>query len=100
MFSALVEAKARACDEVLHRSRYKDLAGGGSRGDARSDMDRDALHIPLSDLDLAGVEAATDFNIERADSLSDRASAANRARRPVESGEQPVSQRFDLAAAV
>jgi hypothetical protein len=63
-------------------------------------MDGDALHFLFSDLDLAGMQATADFNIQWAYSFSNRASTTDRPRRPVESGKKAVSQRFDLAAPV
>jgi hypothetical protein len=98
--SPLFEVKTRACDQVLHGSRHEYLASPGKRGDARSNMDGDALHITAGHFDLAGVQSATDLNFERADGLDNRASAANGARRTVERGQKSVSKRFDLAAAV
>ena len=100
MLSSLVEAQARARHEVLHRSRHKDLACCGKCSDPCGNVDGDASHVRFSNLDLAGMQAAANFNVQWADSLGNRASTADRASWPVESGKKSVSKRSNFAAPV
>ena len=51
------------------------------------------------DLDLAGVQADPDLETEIGRRVSDRSRAADRARRPVEGGEEPVAGRLHFATA-
>ena len=92
MFSSVVEAQGGPRNQVLNRSRGKNLACSGERGDPRSNVDRDTLHVLLSNLYLAGMQAAADFNVQRSDSLGNRARTTYGASRPVEGGEKAVSQ--------
>jgi len=100
MLSSLVEAQARASHQVLHRSRHKDLACCGKCSDPCGNVDGDASHVRFSNLDLAGMQAAANFNVQWADSLGNRASTADRASWPVESGKKSVSKRSNFAAPV
>jgi len=59
----------------------------------------DPAHVAVAERDLAGVQAGADLDAERARRRLDRERAADGARRPVEGGEEPVAQRFDLVAA-
>jgi hypothetical protein len=100
MRPAFLEVQARAGDQVFYRSRYEDFACRRSRRDTCGNVDGDALYIMVSDLDLPGMQATADFNTQRTDGLGDRASTSDPASRPVEGGEEAVSQGFDLTAPV
>ena len=52
-----------------------------------------------AELALAGVQARAHVEADAAHVLDDRACATNRARRPVERGEEPVARRVDLHSA-
>ena len=73
--------------------------GPRERRDARGDMDGDALHFVRGNFDLAGMQAAADLQAERLNRLGDGLRATHGARRAIEGGEKPVSQRFHLIAA-
>src|SRR5579872_1578220 len=100
VLSPVAEVQAGARDKVLHGSRYKDFTCRGRCGNARSNVDGDPLHVPVVGLDLAGVQAASDVNAQRMDSLGDRTSTTDCPSGSVESGKKPVAQRLDLAATV
>ena len=51
-------------------------------------------------LDLAGVKAATDLDLQRTDGLGNRTGATDGACRAVERGQKPIAKRLDLAASV
>ena len=55
--------------------------------------------LVAAELALAGVQARAHVEAERATHVRDRPRAADRARRPVEGGEEPVAGRVDLAPA-
>ena len=67
-------------------------------GDTCADVDGDASHLPVDDLALARVKAGADLEAELSDALGDRAGAADRARRAVERGEEPVAGLVELSA--
>jgi len=60
----------------------------------------DALHIIAASFDLAGMQATTNLNVERADCLGNRACATYGTRRTVERGEKSVSKQSNFAAPV
>jgi hypothetical protein len=60
----------------------------------------DALYIVAGSFDLAGMQATTNLNVERANSLGNRARATYGTSRTVESGEKSVSKRSNFAAPV
>ena len=86
-------------DEILHRVRREDLPGAGQGADTSGDVDGDPGDVVASELDLAGVEAGPDLEPLRSDGVADRERGADRARRSVEGGEEPVACRLDLAPA-
>ena len=99
MFTSLAKMKTRPGDQILDRSGHHDLAWSGERCDARSDVDGNALHVAVDFLDLPRMEPATDLNAERSNCRGNRASAAHRASRAIESGKKSIAQRFHLVAA-
>src|SRR5207344_509465 len=80
----------------LHRARYEHLARIRASCDARTDVDGDAGHLPVGELDLSGVQPGPDVQSERTHGLDDRARAPDRPRRPVEGREEAVARRVDL----
>jgi hypothetical protein len=99
MRSAILESNARPCDEVFDGVRHEDLTGTGRRGDARSDVDRDAADLLTDDLALAGMQAAADLQVQRAHLVANPACTANDASWAVERGEEPVAGGVDLPPA-
>src|ERR1700716_3551713 len=99
MSASLVEAEARAGNQILDGSRHQHLARSGERRDARGDVDCNALHVVAGDLDLAGMEAAADLNVQRPEGFGYGAGATNGTCRTVKGGEKPISKRFHLGAA-
>src|SRR5262249_28453733 len=79
--------------------RYQHFARTGERQDARRDMDCDALHVVLDNLDLAGMKTAADLKVEWTDGLDDGAGTTHGTGRPIESGEKAVTQRLHFVAA-
>ena len=67
------EAKPRARDQILHGARNEHLARAGERRDPCADMDRDAAHIVVHDLALAGMKPGANVDTERFDLLGDGA---------------------------
>ena len=56
MLTPIVELDPGADNEVLDRSRHKDLIGSGDGRDPCSDMDGESSHVVADTLDLAGVQ--------------------------------------------
>src|SRR5216684_3657404 len=99
MSASLVEAQTRSGDQILDGSRYQHLARPGERRDARGDVDGDALHVVAGDLNLAGMEATADLNVERTDRLGNGAGTTHGTCRAVERGEKPIAKRSHFVAA-
>src|SRR6266481_470376 len=99
MSASLVEAQTRSGDQILDGSRHQHLARAGERRDARGDVDSDALHVVAGDLDLAGMEATADLNVERTDRLGNGAGTTHGTCRAVEGGEESVPKRSHFVAA-
>ena len=68
-------------------------------GDARADVDGDSGNLVAEQLALARVQAGAELEPEVAGAVPDGERAPNRARRPVERGEEAVAGGVDLAAA-
>src|SRR5437868_13825364 len=99
MSASLAEAETGAGDQILDGSRYQHFARPGERRDARCDVNGDALHVVADDLDLSGMEATADLNVERTNRLDNGARATHGTCRAVEGGEKPVPKRFHFVAA-
>ena len=99
MSASLAEAETGPGDQILDGSRYQHLARPGERRDTRGDVDGDALHVVADDLDLAGMEATADLNVERTDRLGNGAGATHGTCRAVEGGEESVPKRSHFVAA-
>jgi len=94
--AAVLEADAGACDEVFDGVRDQDFAWDGGGGDTGADVNRDAADLFADDFALARVQAAPDFEPERAQLVVNPARAADGAGWPVEGGEEPVARAVDL----
>src|ERR671934_399381 len=91
VLAALLELHAGPGDEVLHRLRDEHLAARREGGDPGADHDGKARHLVLVQLALAGVHAGPHLKPELVHSVDDRVRAADRPRRPVEGGEEPIT---------
>ena len=69
--------------------------GAGEPGDARADVHADAADVVTPTLELPGVDAGPDLQLERGDAVADRLGAAHGTRRAVERREHPVAGRLD-----
>src|SRR5260370_3014399 len=98
MFASFTEAQTGPGDQILDGSRYQHLARPGECRDARGDVNGDALHVVAGDLDLTGMEAAADFNVESTDRLDNGAGTTHGTCRGVERGEEPVPKPSHLDA--
>src|SRR5439155_4859158 len=85
--------------QVLDRARDEHLAGGSQRSDARTDVDGDAADSNAQDLDLAGVDARADVQLQALELGHDRERAANGAAGAVEGREEAVARVIHFLAA-
>lgn len=76
------------------------LSGCGEIADSFGDVHDETHHIVGSKLDLAGMDARTNLQPESACSGNDLVCRSQRARGRVESGEEAVTDRFDLAPSI
>src|SRR5258706_12572861 len=98
MSASLTEAQTGPGDQILDGSRYQHLARPGECRDARGDVTGDALHVVAGDLDLTGMEATADFNVESTDRLDSGAGTTHGTCRAVERGEEPGPKRSPFVA--
>ena len=96
--TARLEHDPGSGDQVLDRVRGQDLPATSQRADPRRDMDGDPGDVVADELDLAGVQPGPDLEPLRRDRVADDERGPDRARRPVEGGQEPVTGRLDLAA--
>src|SRR3954453_13636005 len=94
------EFDAGAGDEVDDRGRDEGLAGIGERGDSSGDVDADAGDVVADELDLSGVKATAQFDVECGKGNGEVARAADGAGGSVEDGERTVAGRLDDRASV
>jgi hypothetical protein len=99
-FAPILELEPRPRDEVFHGGGHEDLRRPCHPADACADVDRDATDLPVDRLDLSGVHAGADLEIEGPNSVDDRLRAPHGASRAVERREEAVSRRVDLDAVV
>jgi len=71
----------------------------GLGGDAGADVHRDPSDLAVQHLALPGVQARPDLQPQFPHGLGDGQSAADRPRRSVETGQEPVAGRIDLPTA-
>src|ERR687887_2582337 len=91
VLSALFEREPGSGDEVLDRSGHPHLAPAGERLYPRGDVDGDPGHVVPSGLDLAHVDPRADLDAELAHRVDDPERGADRLRRALEHGEEPVA---------
>jgi hypothetical protein len=91
--AAIAEVDPRTGDEILDGSRDDHLTRPGLRGDTCADVDRDPSDLAVDLLAFARVEPRPDLEAEVLHRVDDRAGTADRARRPVERGEEAVADR-------
>src|SRR6266511_3454042 len=96
--AAIAEPNAGPRDEVLDRARDEHFTRRRFGRHSRSDMHGDPSDLAVHDLALARVEPSANLQPEVSHGVTDRACAPDRARRPVEAGEEAISCRVDLAA--
>src|SRR5919197_291292 len=96
VLAALLEGDPGAGDEVAHRARDEHLARPGEGRDARAGVNRDAAHLPVRELALAGVEPGSELEPEPPDRLLDRVGGPDCPRRSVECCEEAVPRGVDL----
>jgi len=100
VLARIVEASARAGDELLDRARHHHLRGAGEGAHARADVHRDPAQRPVELLDLAGVDADADVDPDVLHGGGNRRRRAQRLGRLGEGGEEAVSFGALLAPAV
>src|SRR5438270_12206768 len=99
MRASILEADARAGDEVFHRARHQHLACVRARCHASAYVHGETTDVRAHDLALAGVQPRADLQPDLGHRVPDRHRAADTARRAVEGGEEAVASSVDLASA-
>src|SRR2546426_5327300 len=99
MRATIGEREPRSGNQVSHRAGDQHLVRAGEVHDARANVNGDSGDSGLHDLELSRVEARTDLDPQLVDAVDDRESATDRARRPVEDGQESIASAVDLATA-
>jgi hypothetical protein len=81
--------------EVFDRPRHQHLAGARFCLYARRDMHSEATHIWTAQLDLTGMQSASDLDAEAPEPIAKSEGTPDRPSGPIERGEEAVSGGFD-----
>src|SRR5205807_6060372 len=92
VLASVLELDLRADDQVLDGVRDQELARTRRAEDPRRDVHRDTADVVAHHLDLAGMQAGSKVEIELGPGdVAHRGRAADRARRAIERGQQPIA---------
>ena len=89
--AAVLEAGARADDQVTHGARDEDVAGAGLAEDPRRDVYCDPADVGVEQFAFAGVDAGADLDAQCLGLSAQGLGAADGLRRAVERGEVTVA---------
>ena len=95
VLAAILEADARAGDQVFDGAGDEHLAGVCERGDASTNVHGQPADVIAVELAFAGMDGGAHFEAEPAYLLGDRGGASDRPRWPVEGGQEAVPGRVD-----
>jgi hypothetical protein len=96
--AAVLEARARADDQVTNGAGDEDFAGAGLAEDPRRDVYREAPNVGVQQFAFAGVDAGADLDAQGLGVSTQGLSAADGLRRTVEGGEVAVAGALDHRA--
>src|ERR1700694_400456 len=96
--TAIGEEEPGARDQVSHGTRHPHRVGFRQRGDACSDMHRNASDVVPSDFNFAGVDATPYFKVKLAGGISNGTGAFDGTSGTIEGREEPASRCFVLPA--
>src|SRR5678816_469173 len=99
METAIAEPQSRSRHEVLDRVGDQDLAPFRQRGDAGADVHGNTDELGPAEFALARMESSPYLEPEAPYPRGDGTRGADASRRTVETGQEPVSGRIDLAPA-
>src|SRR4029453_6608142 len=97
--AAILEADFRLRHQILDRARDQDFTRARFRGDARTDVKREAEHVSPADFVFAHVQPHPDLQPECAHGLADCGRTTDPRGWRVERREQSVSRRHDFFSA-
>ena len=89
--AAVLEAGARADDQVTHGARDEDFTGAGLVADPRRDVYGDPSDVGVHQFALAGVDAGADLEAQRFSICAERLGAADGLRGAVERSEVAIT---------
>src|SRR5271155_1499452 len=97
--AAVLEARARADDQVTHGAGDEDFTRSSVAEDARRDVYCNAPDVAVQQFALAGVDASADLDAQCLGVSTQGLGAADGLRRAVEGGEVAVTVALDHRAA-
>jgi hypothetical protein len=100
VLASVIELDARACDEILHRSRNEDFARLRKSGKSRSDVDGEARQLLTVAFALACMQTRSNLKTLVASDLDDPPRARDRACRSIKRCEEAIADSVDLLPAV
>ena len=98
VLASILERDPQPGDQILDGARNEYLPRCGSGGDTCADMYRETAHLSVDELALTGVQTGPNVESEFGNGFRDRALAAHGAGRPVETRNEAVTGRIDLAS--
>ena len=99
MHAEVLELDAGARHQVLNGARDQHIVGVAELRHPRRDVYRDPTHVVLEQLDFAGMKADPHRNVEPAQRGANGAGAMDRPGRPVEGGQETVTEGLHLSSA-
>jgi len=96
---ALAEAELRSCQEVTDRTRHQDVSRGSHGGYSCRDVHCDTFNASSDDFALSGMDANPKVDPDAPSSPSNVGRKLNRAAGAIESQEEPITGRINLASA-
>src|SRR6266851_2147670 len=98
MLPAILKARVRSDDDVLHRAGHQDVTRAGESLDSLRDVHRHPGQRAPLPVAFASVYADPDVDAETLHRLSRCPGTVERARRGIEADKEPVASRVDLGA--
>ena len=98
VLSAILKARVRSDDDVLHRAGHQDVTRAGKSLDSRRDVHRHPRQRAPLQLAFARVYTGPDVDTETLHGFSRCPGTFESARRGIEADKEPVASRIDLGA--
>jgi hypothetical protein len=99
VYAAIAEFNGRSCGKIFYGTRDKNFAWLRRRSHASGNVNGNPADIAIAQLDFSRVHACANLNPQFRNAITNTARASNRTSRPVECGDECVTNGLNLAAA-